>query len=126
MSQSNVAVVKRVIDAYNRRDLDAFDELLTPDYEWFPALVRGVEGGSYRGREGVEKYFAEVRDTWEENRTVPDEFRDLDDRVLMLGRMEGGCAPFVCIFPSPSLLFLPRPLMWSSTSIRSLSSSQAA
>jgi hypothetical protein len=28
-------------------------------------------------------------DTWESNRTVPDEFRDLGGRVLMLGRMEG-------------------------------------
>jgi ketosteroid isomerase-like protein len=89
MSHAKVGIVKRVIDAYNRRDVNDFDELLTPDYEWFPALVRGVEGGSYRGREGVEKYFAEVRDTWESNRTVPDEFRDLGGRVLMLGRMEG-------------------------------------
>jgi ketosteroid isomerase-like protein len=89
MSQENVESVKRVIDGYNRRDLDDFDDLLTSDYEWSPALVRGLEGGSYRGREGIETYFAEVRDTWEENRTVPGEFRDLGDRVLMLGRMEG-------------------------------------
>lgn len=53
MSLANVEVVKQVIDGYNQRDLNDFDDLLTPDYEWFPALVRGVEGGSYRGREGV-------------------------------------------------------------------------
>ena len=32
---------------------------------------------------------ANIRDTWEEIRVVADEFRDLGDSVLMLGRMEG-------------------------------------
>jgi ketosteroid isomerase-like protein len=40
MSQENVEIAKRLIDAYNRRDLDAYDDLYTPDFERFPALVR--------------------------------------------------------------------------------------
>jgi ketosteroid isomerase-like protein len=89
MSRANVEIVRRVVDAYNRRDLDEFDELLTADFEWVPALVRGVEGGSYRGREGVEAYYRDIRDTWDDYHTLPDEFHDLGDRVLVLGRMEG-------------------------------------
>jgi ketosteroid isomerase-like protein len=89
MSAENVEIAKLLLDAYNRRDLDAFDDLCTPDYEWFPALVRGFEGGSYRGREGAEAYYRDIRETWEELRVVAEEFRDLGDRVLVLGRMEG-------------------------------------
>jgi len=84
-----VETVKQSIDAFNRRDWDFFDDHHTPDFEWFPALVGGLEGGSYTGREGVETYARQTRDTWKEFRLLADEYRDLGDRVLMLGRQEG-------------------------------------
>jgi ketosteroid isomerase-like protein len=85
-----VEIVKRAVDAFNRRDLvDDYDELFTPDYEWLPAMMGAVEGGSFRGREGIEAYAEMASETWEELRLLPVEFRDLGDRVLCLGRMEG-------------------------------------
>ena len=84
-----VQVVKRGIAAYNARDIDLIYEVVTPDFEWIPAIAVMVEGGSVRGREGMERYFEEVRDTWREYRLVTDEFRDLGDCVLVLGRIEG-------------------------------------
>jgi ketosteroid isomerase-like protein len=89
MSRESVEIAKRGIDAFNRRDVDSIVELATADFEWFPALPETVEGSGYRGREGIETYLIEVHDTWEEYRLVADEFRDLGDRVLMLGRIEG-------------------------------------
>lgn len=89
MSQANVEIVKRAIDAFNRRDLDAFMECVTPDIEYYPSLVGTVEGRSFKGREGMDRYFEDVRDSWEDFRIVADEYRDLGDRVLWLGRMEG-------------------------------------
>jgi ketosteroid isomerase-like protein len=89
MSLENVEIVKRALDAFNRRDLDAYDDLYTPDYQWFPALTGTVEGGNYRGRAGMEAWFVEASDTWEWFRMVTDELRDLGDRVLGLGRIEG-------------------------------------
>jgi ketosteroid isomerase-like protein len=89
MSRENVEIAKRGIDAFNRRDLEILAEITTDDYEWFPAFAGIVEGGSYRGREGIEAYFLAASDTWEEVRVVADEFRDLGQRVLMLGRVEG-------------------------------------
>jgi ketosteroid isomerase-like protein len=89
VSQQNVDIAKRAIDAFNRRDADLLADLTTPDFEWFPALPGTVEGGGYRGREGIETYISEIGDTWEELRIFGAEFRDLGDRVLVLGRAEG-------------------------------------
>ena len=89
MSQQNVELVERGVEAFNRRELDAFAETITPDYEWVGAFLGSVEGGSYRGREGVARYFSEAEEIWEELSVTGDEFRDLGDRVLVLGRMEG-------------------------------------
>ena len=89
MSQENVEIIKRAVDAFNERDVETFMALTTPDFEWFPAMDRLLERGSYRGREGIEAYFEVVSDTWEEFQVVPDGFRDLGDRVLVLGRAEG-------------------------------------
>ena len=66
-------VAKRVVDAYNRRDVDGLlAELATPDFVWYPAFVRALEGGGgYRGREGVEKFAADTRENWEELQAHP-------------------------------------------------------
>jgi ketosteroid isomerase-like protein len=89
VSQENVEVFKRATDALNRLDVDAYLDWATADFEWFPVLGGTVEGKSFQGREGVEEYYGELRDTWEEFRYVIDELRYLGDGVLSLGRIEG-------------------------------------
>ena len=89
MSQENVETVKHALDAFNRRDIKSFLELVTDDYEWFPSMVSVLEGGSFRGREGVEAYFRESANAWQELRVMGHDFRDLGDRVVVLGRTEG-------------------------------------
>jgi ketosteroid isomerase-like protein len=89
MSQENVEVARRGFHAFNRRDIDEFAETFTADYEWVGAFLGVVEGGSYRGREGLARYFAEAEETWSDLTVSGEEFRDLGDRVLVLGRMEG-------------------------------------
>ena len=51
-----------------------------------PGAVQDI---GYRGREGFAAYAHEVEETWEYLHAVMKEFRDLGDRVLLLGRMEG-------------------------------------
>ncbi len=87
MSQENVEIAKQVIDAFNQRHDSEYDPF-TPDFEWFPSLPSAVGGGGYTGREGIDTALGELRDTWAEYRLLADEFRDLGDRVLMLGRQE--------------------------------------
>jgi ketosteroid isomerase-like protein len=89
VSQENVELVERALDAFNRRDLDSYDDFYTPDYQWFPALTGTIEGRSYVGREGMELWSVEASDTWEWFTVITDELRDLGDRVLGLGRIAG-------------------------------------
>jgi ketosteroid isomerase-like protein len=84
----NAALVERWTDAFNRRDVDALALLVTEDFEWVTTNAGLVEGASFRGRPGIEAYFADVGHTWEEYRLVSEEIRDLGDRVLWLGRAE--------------------------------------
>jgi ketosteroid isomerase-like protein len=86
---TNVEIVRRTRDAYNRRDLDGFLELVTEDFVLLTAVAGTIEAGGIRGREGVRRYFDVLDETWAEFRIVLDEFRDLGDRVLVLGRTEG-------------------------------------
>jgi len=89
VSQENVEIVRRAMDAYNRRDVDGFLESTTEDYLLFTAVAGAVEVGGIRGREGVRRYFDMLDEAWEEFRIIADEFRDLGDRVLGIGRTEG-------------------------------------
>ena len=83
-------VARRAVDAFNRHDVDGFfAELATPDVEWWPAVARAYEGGCYQGREGVERYAADRSENRKELQSVPEEFRDPGDRVLVLGRHVG-------------------------------------
>jgi ketosteroid isomerase-like protein len=87
MSQQNVEVVKRLIAAIMRRDLDAFMEGATPDVE-FVTLMTDLEG-SLHGREGIGTFMDNVHATVDDPAFSVEDFRDLGDAVLALGRMEG-------------------------------------
>jgi ketosteroid isomerase-like protein len=84
-----VEIAKRCVGAFDRRDLDELAKTVTADYEWVGAFLGVVEGGSYRGREGMARYFSEAEQTWASFSVSGEEFRDLGDRVLVLGRMKG-------------------------------------
>ena len=88
MSQESVEIVKRLVDAFNKRDVDAFAEITTPDFEWTTSMT-AVEGEIFWGREGIETYFGRMKDAWDEFLALADSYRDLGDRVLWLGRLEG-------------------------------------
>jgi len=88
MSRENVEIVKRLNAAFNAKDRDTFAGLTTPDFEWTTSMT-AVEGEVFWGREGIDTYFERMRDAWDEFRSVASEYRDLGDRVLLIGRVEG-------------------------------------
>ena len=86
MSQENVELVQSFFAAFARRDLDAAASLLHPEVEIRPALVGGPEGTVYRGLDGSRRFWADIDAAWTTFRIDPQEFRDLGERVLVLGR----------------------------------------
>jgi ketosteroid isomerase-like protein len=88
MSQANVELAQAMHDAFNRRDIDAMVDLGTPDCVMSSQLLDAI--ADFQGREGVERFYAMLSDSWEEFRSVAEEYRDLGDYVLMLGRNKGG------------------------------------
>ena len=81
-------VATRAIDAFNGSEVDAFAALTTPDFEWSPSMV-AIEGEIFRGRQGIEKYFASLNTVWEKFHILRGGFREGADLVVMLGRLEG-------------------------------------
>jgi ketosteroid isomerase-like protein len=90
-AEPNLEAIARFHDAMETGDREALADLVReiahPEAEWTP-LVTEVEGGAYRGREGVLAFFDDFLGSFEV-RYDDRELRALDDRaVLMLCRME--------------------------------------
>jgi ketosteroid isomerase-like protein len=87
MSQENVEVATRAIDAWNRCDLVAFLQEWHSDCEWRPAFPKGTEGtGSvFRGHEGIDRAWGAVRVAWTVYRLDVEEARTVGDELLVLG-----------------------------------------
>ncbi len=86
MSQENVETVRALFAAFADRDLDVAADFLDPNVEVRPGIVGGPERDVYRGVEGMRQFWAEIDATWAEFRIAPEEFRDLDGVILVLGR----------------------------------------
>jgi ketosteroid isomerase-like protein len=89
MPRDNVELMRRGLDAYNRRDVEAAIELLDPAVEWYAALdvLLGGEETVYRGHEGIRTLFATIDETFSELEAEATGFRDLDDRLVAIGRL---------------------------------------
>src|SRR5687768_13166032 len=89
MSQENVEMFKRAIDAYNRKDIDALLERLDPEVEWHGALqtMFGREATRYRGHDGVRQWVRDIDEALGDIRLELPEIRDLGDRAVAIGRL---------------------------------------
>ena len=87
MSQENVEIAARAIDAWNRVDLAAFMGEWHPECEWRPAFPKGTEGtGSvFRGHDGIERAWRAVRVAWTIYRLDVDDTRPVADQLVVLG-----------------------------------------
>jgi ketosteroid isomerase-like protein len=87
---SNVEVVRAALDAWGRRDRAAIRELLDEQAEFRSAIVGGVEGGIYRGHDDIERYFADLDDSFDDWHTEDERCLEMGaDKVLLLYRIVG-------------------------------------
>ena len=89
MSQENVEVFKRAIDAINRPDAEALLSELDPQVEWHSAILiaMGGEQAIYRGHAGVREWLRDLYETLSEFHLEYSEIRDLGDRTVAIGRI---------------------------------------
>jgi ketosteroid isomerase-like protein len=87
MASENIEIVRRGLDAYNRRDVEGVIATAHPEVEFVP-LGSLLVGDSYGGHEGIRRFMAEIAEEWDEIVIKDDEFREEDDRVLLLGEFQ--------------------------------------
>ena len=86
MSEENVQIVRRVIDAWNRRDIDDLLALSDSEAEYVNSPT-AIEPGTRRGRDEVA---AVIRAQWElltDGRWEVDRIYDRGEEVIALGRL---------------------------------------
>ena len=89
MSEENVEVFKRTVDAINRRDVEAVLSDLDPDVEWHSAILMGMGGKRtvYRGHEGIREFLRDLSETLSDLQAEYSEVRDLGDRTVAIGHI---------------------------------------
>jgi len=98
MSQENVEVARKVIDAVNRGDLDAWLRFLSPEVVWESLPLVGFRD-VYRGRAEAREWLEQITEEFEEVHLKIEEITPLnDDRVLndltAIGRGRGSGLPW--------------------------------
>jgi hypothetical protein len=66
MSQENMEIAGRAVEAWNQVDLEPFLRVFHHDCEWRPAFPKGTEGtGSvFKGHDGIRRAWNAVRAAW--------------------------------------------------------------
>ena len=86
MSQENVEIVRRAIEAWTRHDVEGSVRDLDPDAEldWSESL--GPESGVYRGTEEIRRFWEGWLDLFEEISVTIEEFIDAGEHVVVPNR----------------------------------------
>ena len=90
MSQEDIKTMQDAYDAFNRADIPAVIEAMTPDIEWHEPGGGRAPQGTFSGPQSVAKdVFAAVPENFDEFRAEPDEWIDARDRLVVTGRFRG-------------------------------------
>jgi ketosteroid isomerase-like protein len=90
MPRGDVETVQQALEAWGRRDSATLRELFDERAEFRSAIISGVEGGIYRGHDDIERYFADLDDSFEDWHTENERFFELGGgTVLLLYRIVG-------------------------------------
>ena len=85
MSADHVEIVRRVVDATNQRDPDAFVAALSPDVEWEDHLFWTQERRTYRGTAEVRELLSQVWGPWDALHMEALEITPAGDDRLLIG-----------------------------------------
>lgn len=88
MTEMHEALVGRLYNAFNQRDMEGIVALCSTEMEF--AAVTGEEvgrGDPYRGVDGLREYLRDVERIWEELLITPSRVEQSGDRLLVVGRV---------------------------------------
>jgi ketosteroid isomerase-like protein len=85
----NTDIVREVFEAFSQRDLQRLLAVADPEIVFVPPTRRYAnDGDPYVGHDGLRRYLVDVAKVWQELRSEPREFIEVDeDRVLCTGRV---------------------------------------
>jgi ketosteroid isomerase-like protein len=85
---ANIETVKRLFDAFERRDIEAALEFLHPAIRLIPVTAHFARGGrAYEGHDGIREYMLDVDRLWHEVKLVPREFEAVGHAVVVIGEV---------------------------------------
>jgi ketosteroid isomerase-like protein len=83
VASSNLEIVERGFEAFNAEGIDGILPLIHPDFEATTPPDLATEPDTYRGHEGVRRWFSSFDEVMEEIRWEARGFREAGDRVLV-------------------------------------------
>jgi uncharacterized protein len=83
VAESDVEVVKRGYEALARGGFEEWLPLFDPDFEMTTPAALASEPGTYRGPDGVRRWFDEFHEAMDEVRLEPLEFREVGEWVVV-------------------------------------------
>ena len=83
MASENLEIVKRGFDAFNERGIDGIIPLIHSDFEATTPPSLASEPDTYRGPDGIRRWFDSFDEVMDEIRWEPHRFREVGDRVVV-------------------------------------------
>jgi ketosteroid isomerase-like protein len=83
MASGNVEIVRGGFEALREGGVDALLPLIHPEFELTTPPNLAAEPDTYRGPEGIRRYFDSFYDAMEEIRFEPGELREVGGRVIV-------------------------------------------
>ena len=98
MSQENVELVRKAIDAWNSDGVEALLEFYTEDVVWYPFPDSPDSVSGFNGHYGIREVMRGFTDSFEEYTVTAGEVRDHGDKVVGLGEISGASGDPMCRF----------------------------
>jgi ketosteroid isomerase-like protein len=87
MSQQSVEILRRCFEAFNSGDMGRILTFTHPDFEAVVPPELSAEPDTYRGHDGIRRYFQSFEDAFDEIRFRLERFWDVDDSVVVAARV---------------------------------------
>ena len=88
MSEQNVELHRRLVEALNRRDIEAIIACLDPSVEYHP-LLSAIGTTVYHGHDGMRSWFGQLDEAWEELRLEAENYFDLGEQTVLFYVLRG-------------------------------------